>query len=62
MELHYILVVLVIIAIIVAQIYIYRNTKKKIATYKSIFPNSTSSYSIVENENKTENSSDKEDV
>ena len=47
MELHYILVVLVILAIIVAQIYIFKNTKKKIATYKSIFPNSTSSYSIV---------------
>lgn len=48
MELHYILVVLVILTIIVAQIYIYKNTKKKITTYKSIFPKSTSSYSIVE--------------
>jgi flagellar basal body-associated protein FliL len=62
MELHYILVVLVIIAIIVAQIYIYRNTKKKIATYKSIFPNSTSSYSIVEKEIQTESCSDDDDV
>ena len=61
MELHYILVVLVIIAIIVAQIYIYRNTKKKIATYKSIFPNSTSSYSIVEKEIQTESCSDDDD-
>ena len=62
MELHYILVVLVIIAIIFAQIYIYRNTKKKIATYKSIFPNSTSSYSIVEKEIQTESCSDDDDV
>lgn len=61
MELHYILVVLVIIAIIVAQIYIYRNTKKKIATYKSIFPNSTSSYSIVEKEIQIESCSDDDD-
>lgn len=50
MEFHYILVVLVISAIIIAQILIYANTKKKIATYKTIFPNSTSSYSIVEKE------------
>ena len=62
MELHYILVVLVIIAIIVAQIYIYRNTKKKIATYKSIFPNSTSSYSNGEKEIQTESCSDDDDV
>jgi len=48
MELHYILVVLVILAIIVVQICIYRNTKIKITTYKSIFPSNTSSYSIVE--------------
>lgn len=58
MELHYILVVLVILAIIVAQIYIYKNTKKKIDTYKSIFPNSTSSYSIVEREIQTDNNTD----
>ena len=61
MELHYILVVLVILAIIIAQIYIYRNTKKKIATYKSIFPNSASSYSIVEREIQVANSNDEED-
>lgn len=61
MELHYILVVLVILAIIITQIYIYRNTKKKIATYKSIFPNSTSSYSIVEKEIQTVNSNNDED-
>ena len=48
MELHYILVVLVIVAIIGFQIYIDLNTKKKIESFKSIFPQSTSSYSIVE--------------
>lgn len=48
MELHYILVVLVIVAIIGFQIYIYLNTKKKIDAFKSIFPQSTSSYSIIE--------------
>lgn len=48
MELHYILVVLVIVAIIGFQIYIYLNTKKKIDSFKSIFPQSTSSYSIIE--------------
>lgn len=47
MALHYIFVVLVIFAIIVVQIYIYRNTKNKIIIYKSIFPESISSYSIV---------------
>ena len=46
--LHYILVILVIVAIVCAQIYIYLNTKKKIAAFKSIFPKSISSYSIVE--------------
>lgn len=61
MELHYILVVLVILAIIVSQIYIYKNTKEKIATYKSIFPNSTSSYSIVEKVIQTDNSNDEEE-
>ena len=61
MELHYILVVLVILAIIVAQIYIFKNTKKKITTYKSIFPNNTSSYSIVEREIQTNNGNDDED-
>lgn len=61
MELHYILVVLVILAIIVAQIYIFKNTKKKITTYKSIFPNNTSSYSIVEREIQTNNGNDEED-
>lgn len=45
--LHYILVILVIVAIVCAQIYIYLNTKKKIAAFKSIFPKSISSYSIV---------------
>lgn len=50
MELHYILVVLVILAIVYAQIYIYKNTKQKIATFKSIFPDKISSYSIVEEE------------
>ena len=48
MELHYILVVMVIVAIIGFQIYIYLNTKKKIDAFKSIFPQSTSSYSIIE--------------
>lgn len=61
MELHYILVILVILVIIVSQIYIYKNTKEKIATYKSIFPNSTSSYSIVEKVIQTDNSNDKEE-
>ena len=58
MELHYILVVLVILAIIIAQISIYRNTKKKISTYKSIFPNSKSSYSIVEMAIQTNNTAE----
>ena len=48
MEWHYILVVMVIVAIIGVQIYIYLNTKKKIDAFKSIFPQSTSSYSIIE--------------
>ena len=48
MEWHYILVVMVIVAIIGFQIYIYLNTKKKIDAFKSIFPQSTSSYSIIE--------------
>ena len=48
MGLHYILVVLVIVVIIGFQIYIYLNTKKKIDAFKSIFPQSTSSYSIIE--------------
>ena len=48
MELHYILVVMVIVAIIGFQIYIYLNTKKKIDAFKSIFPQSISSYSIIE--------------
>ncbi len=61
MELHYILVILVILTIIVAQIYIYKNTKKKIATYKSIFPNSISSYSIVETVIRTDNSNAEEE-
>ena len=58
MELHYIFVVLVILAIIVFQIYIFRNTRNKILTYKSIFPNSKSSYSIVEKEIKTNDEDD----
>jgi biopolymer transport protein ExbB/TolQ len=48
MEWHYILVIMVIVAIIGFQIYIYLNTKKKIDAFKSIFPQSTSSYSIIE--------------
>ena len=48
--LHYILVILVIVAIVCAQIYIYLNTQKKIEAFKSIFPKSISSYSIVEME------------
>ena len=47
MTLHYILVVLIIIVIIGAQLYIYKNTKNKISTYKSIFPASSSSYSVI---------------
>lgn len=47
MALHYIFVVLIILAIIGVQVYIYRNTKNKIYIYKSVFPESTSSYSIV---------------
>lgn len=50
MALHYIVVVLIIFAIIVIQAYIYKNTKNKISAYKSIFPKSTSSYSIVNRE------------
>lgn len=61
MEFHYFLVILVIFAIIVAQIYIYKNTQKKIKIYKSIFPNSTSSYSIVEKVIQTDNSDDEEE-
>ena len=53
MELHYIIVVLVIAAIIIAQVYIYRNTKQKISTYRSIFPSSKYSYSIIEKEIRT---------
>ena len=55
MGLHYIIVVLVIMAIIVFQIYIYLNTNKKIDAFKSIFPQSTSSYSIIELEIPTRN-------
>lgn len=61
MELHYILVILVILTIIVAQVYIYKNTQKKIVTYKSIFPNSTSSYSIVETAIHADNSNDEDE-
>ena len=61
MELHYILVILVILTIIVAQVYIYKNTQKKIVTYKSIFPNSTSSYSIVETVIHADNSNDEDE-
>lgn len=53
MELHYILVFLVIAAIIIAQICIYKNTKQKIYAYKSIFPCNASSYSISEEEIQT---------
>lgn len=53
MGLHYILVVLVIVAIIAVQLYIYGNTKRKISVFKSIFPDSTSSYSIVTKEIQT---------
>lgn len=60
MALHYLLVVLVILAIICVQIYIYLNTKKKIAAFKSIFPNSTSAYSIVELEIPTNNEYEEE--
>ena len=47
MALHYILVVFIILAIIGVQAYIYRNTKNKISIYKYIFPESISSYAII---------------
>lgn len=50
MELHYVLVVCVIAAIISAQVYIYRNTMKKIANFKAIFPQNVKSYSISSDE------------
>ena len=53
MGLHYILVLLVIAAIVAAQIYIYVNTKRKISVFKTIFPDSISSYSIVRKEIQT---------
>lgn len=48
MAIHYILVVLIILAIIGVQIYIYKNTKNKILLYKFIFPDTVSSYSIAD--------------
>ncbi len=48
MLIHYIIVVLVIVAIIGFQCYIYRNTKNKIETFEDIFPGSTIEYSVVE--------------
>lgn len=47
-QLHYILVFLTIFAIIVVQVYVFLNTRKKISVYKSIFPLSVSAYSIIE--------------
>lgn len=48
MLIHYFIVVLVIIAIIGFQCYIYHNTKNKIKIFKGIFPDSTTEYSVVE--------------
>ena len=48
MLIHYFIVVLVIIAIIGFQCYIYHNTKNKIIIFKGIFPDSTTEYSVVE--------------
>lgn len=48
MLIHYIIVVLVIIAIIGFQCYIYHNTKNKIRIFKGIFPDSTAAYSVVD--------------
>ena len=48
MLIHYFIVVLVIIAIIGFQCYIYHNTKNKIKIFKGIFPDSTTAYSVVE--------------
>ena len=48
MLIHYIIVVLVIIAIIGIQCYIYHNTKTKIKIFRDIFPVSTAEYSVVE--------------
>lgn len=56
MELHYILVVFVIIIIIYFQIYIYKNTKIKIGLFRTIFPDSTSAYTIIEKEIRTNDS------
>jgi len=47
MALHYIIVVLVILTIIAFQIYIYKNTRRKIDAFRSIFPESVFAYSIV---------------
>lgn len=47
-QLHFIIVSLVIIAIIFAQIYVYKNTKKKLKSFKSIFPSGDVAYSISE--------------
>lgn len=48
MESHSIIVVCVIVAIIAFQLYIFVNTLRKIRSYRSIFPDSRSGYSIVQ--------------
>ena len=43
---HYFIVILIILCIIGFQIYSYRDTKKKLRRYQSIFPHDVTSYSI----------------
>lgn len=58
MGLHYIIVLLLIVVIVALQFYVYRNTKCKIDAFKSIFPGTITSYSIVEKEIQANNIDD----
>ena len=48
MILHNFIIIIIIGVIITAQIYVYRNTKRKIALFKDIFPQYNIAYSIIQ--------------
>lgn len=48
MELHYIIVIILVCAIVIAQLSVFINTLKKISAYKKIFPETESAYRIIQ--------------
>ena len=62
MDLHYILVIASIIVIVVIQIRVFYNTKKKINTFLQIFPSSASAYTIIQQEIPMEDADNKENI